>query len=256
MEIVIYLPIGIFAALRALALSRMNWKVAVLVFILASGPFAVNLWIYIGAGIYGLEIPVVGCATASNETAHEARIGEPATRVPSDILVLATTWWYATNGGATWRTRGTPGCRSSLMKAMILHGTTYFLALLTLNSLHLTLTMLSVDITAQQAVSLVPLFTDPLTVIIICRFLLGLQCANVKITGQETADSQLGRAGEYGGSLHFASLAIVNSMGGAVDVGHSESSMDDGRDHSFSSTLTPTGQTEEYADHRSQLVHV
>ncbi|KAH9893629.1 hypothetical protein C8Q73DRAFT_648143, partial [Cubamyces lactineus] len=43
MEIILYLPIGAFAALRALALSGMNWQLAALVFILASGPFAINL---------------------------------------------------------------------------------------------------------------------------------------------------------------------------------------------------------------------
>ena len=60
-----------------------------------------------------------------------------------------------------------------------------------------------------------------LTVIIICRFLLALQRANVKSTGLETTDSELGGSGgdQYGsGTLHFAS-AVIGSVGGAIDAG-------------------------------------
>ncbi|KAH9893628.1 hypothetical protein C8Q73DRAFT_541387 [Cubamyces lactineus] len=128
-------------------------------------------------------------------------------------------------------------------------------ALLILNGLHLALTLLSQDITAQQAVSLVPLFTDPLTVIIICRFLLALQSANVKITGQETADSQLGRGGEYGGSLRFAELAIMGSMGGVVDIEHDEGSVNDRNDDAFGGTLTLIGQSEEDTGQESRQMH-
>ncbi|KAI0331613.1 hypothetical protein GY45DRAFT_1321939 [Cubamyces sp. BRFM 1775] len=222
MEIFILLPIAVFSALRTLALSDMNRALAIVTFILACGPVIINLWVYIAIGVFGTNIPVIGCIAQSNETAHEALIGVTISRVSdivSELIVLAVTWWHAAKGGLTW---GMPGCRSSLMKAMVVHGQTWlYRALVILNTLHLALTLLAEDLITGQAISLIPIFTEPLTVIIICRFLLALQRANVKSTGLETTDSELGGSGGdlYGsGTLHFAST-VIGSMGGAIDAG-------------------------------------
>ncbi|KAJ8463140.1 hypothetical protein ONZ51_g10450 [Trametes cubensis] len=214
-----------FSALRTLALSDMNRALAIVTFVLACGPVIINLWVYIAIGIFGTNIPVIGCIAQSNETAHEALIANSTcvtisrvSDIVSELIVLAVTWWHAAKGGLTW---SMPGCRSSLMRAMVLHGTVYFLALVILNSLHLALTLLAEDLITGQAISLIPIFTEPLTVIIICRFLLALQRANVKSTGLETTDSELGGSGgdQYGsGTLHFAS-AVIGSVGGAIDAG-------------------------------------
>ncbi|KAI0652934.1 hypothetical protein C8Q70DRAFT_883373, partial [Cubamyces menziesii] len=43
LQIAQYLPWAVFSGLRALALSGMNWRLATVVFILACGPFIVNV---------------------------------------------------------------------------------------------------------------------------------------------------------------------------------------------------------------------
>ncbi|KAI0653573.1 hypothetical protein C8Q70DRAFT_927400, partial [Cubamyces menziesii] len=177
-----------FSAMRALALSGMNCKLAALVFILACGPFAVNIWLYSENGVHAVTLPVIGCTDVSNETAYEARIGI----------------------GMTWRSGGMPGGRPSLVKAMVLHGGYYDRTLLILNVLHLTFTLMSELIAAEQTASLIQLFTDPLTIIITCRFLLSLQSANMELTGENT--------GAECDTLRFASL-VIGSMGGVIDAG-------------------------------------
>lgn len=78
-----------FSGLRTLALSEFNWLLAAAVFVLASGPFAVNavssllilrvsrqfphvVLQYSASGVNGANIPFVGCAGGSNATLTEA----------------------------------------------------------------------------------------------------------------------------------------------------------------------------------------
>ncbi|KAI8985632.1 hypothetical protein BD414DRAFT_417021 [Trametes punicea] len=63
-----YLPWAAFSGLRALALSQMNWTLAAIIFILACGPFAINFWVLGGVGMYGYNIPVIGCYGGNYET--------------------------------------------------------------------------------------------------------------------------------------------------------------------------------------------
>ncbi|KAJ8455001.1 hypothetical protein ONZ51_g12699 [Trametes cubensis] len=209
-ELIAFIPLGAFSAMRALALSGMNCKLAALVFILACGPFAVNIWLYSENGVHAVTLPVIGCTDVSNETAYEARIGEATYMAPFIGTVLNNRLHYQAGIGMTWRSGGMPGGRPSLVKAMVLHGTLYFVTLLILNVLHLTFTLMSELIAAEQTASLVQLFTDPLTIIITCRFLLALQSANMELTGENT--------GAECDTLRFASL-VIGSLGGVVDAG-------------------------------------
>ncbi|KAL7277148.1 hypothetical protein ACG7TL_008994 [Trametes sanguinea] len=91
-------------------------------------------------------------------------------------------------------------------------------ALLTINAVHLTLSMLSINGLADQ-ISEVAVFIDPLTAILICRFLLALHSTNLRLTGEEhaTDDSAMHtRTRGTPSTLKFASF--VTSMGGAVDI--------------------------------------
>ncbi|KAJ8483198.1 hypothetical protein ONZ51_g4852 [Trametes cubensis] len=206
-ELIAFIPLGAFSAMRALALSGMNCKLAALVFILACGPFAVNIWLYSENGVHAVTLPVIGCT----DTVHSGVTVARSCVIASDMLVIAITWWHAASGiGMTWRSGGMPGGRPSLVKAMVLHGTVYFVTLLILNVLHLTFTLMSELIAAEQTASLIQLFTDPLTIIITCRFLLSLQSANMELTGENT--------GAECDTLRFASL-VIGSMGGVIDAG-------------------------------------
>ncbi|KAL7281480.1 hypothetical protein ACG7TL_004795 [Trametes sanguinea] len=226
-----YVTWAAFSALRALALSGMNWLAAAVVFILACGPFAVNMWQITAVGVVGFNIPEVGCIGSSNITAAEAKIGEHFStassvtgsqlRMPefsgtavsrsciiaADLMVIAISWWYAAKD---WTIRDIRSPTMSLTLVMVLNGTTYFLALTLLNILHLTLTLLSLVGVADQ-ISPVTIFVDPLTAILICRFLLDLHSANVKSTHEISGEHHFGWEA---GSLHFASFVV--SMGGTV----------------------------------------
>ncbi|OSD05132.1 hypothetical protein PYCCODRAFT_1291566 [Trametes coccinea BRFM310] len=133
----------------------------------------------------------------------------------SDILVIGITWWYVARGRTLGDIRKT---KHSLTQVLITNGTAYFLALLTINAVHLTLSMLSINGLADQ-ISEVAVFIDPLTAIIICRFLLALHSTNLRLTGEEhaTDDSAMHtRTRGTPSTLKFASF--VTSMGGAVDI--------------------------------------
>ncbi|KAI0326279.1 hypothetical protein GY45DRAFT_1219949, partial [Cubamyces sp. BRFM 1775] len=78
-----------FSALRALALSGMNWKLATLVFILASGPFAVNIVRRASSLFIGSHWNRAQCSSLLSGVAV-AR----SCVIASDVLVIAITWWH------------------------------------------------------------------------------------------------------------------------------------------------------------------
>ncbi|KAH9893638.1 hypothetical protein C8Q73DRAFT_791459 [Cubamyces lactineus] len=73
--VVQYILWAVFSAIRALALGRLNWMLASLVFVLACAPFAVNLWTVVGSGTTVSMVPTIGCIGGTNQTAYDARIG-------------------------------------------------------------------------------------------------------------------------------------------------------------------------------------
>ncbi|OSC96671.1 hypothetical protein PYCCODRAFT_1481818 [Trametes coccinea BRFM310] len=220
-----YIFWAVFSALRALALSNMNWPLGGIVFLLSCGPFAVNIWVLGGLGVYGFNVPKVGCVGSSDETIHEAIIGVAVSRscnIASDFLVILVTWRSAAKG--QWL-HAVNGHRPSLMRVMMLNGTIYFLALLIVNSLHLILTLLSIDAGVDPASS-VTLFSDPLTAILICRFLLDLHAANARAAWEDSDDTRLAGVNlSQVGSIRFASLA-AHSMAGAVATESEDSTLD------------------------------
>ncbi|KAL7280277.1 hypothetical protein ACG7TL_005190 [Trametes sanguinea] len=180
-----------FSALRTLALSHMNWVLAFIVFTLACAPFAANMWA-ISLGVVGFNIPMAGCTASIQVTPYEAKIGTALSRsctIAADLIVIATTWWNATYDGSVRHIRG--ASKMPLTRVLLYNGATYFLALSTLNILHLTLTLLSV-VGVDEPTSVVVVFTDPLTAILICRFLLALHAANLQSTVQDSQDTELG----------------------------------------------------------------
>ncbi|OSD04949.1 hypothetical protein PYCCODRAFT_86408 [Trametes coccinea BRFM310] len=162
-----------FSALRTLALSHMNWVLAFIVFTLACAPFAANMWA-ISLGVVGFNIPMAGCTASIQVTPYEAKMyaslalsldhaqplfitGTALSRsctIAADLIVIATTWWNATYDGSVRHIRG--ASKMPLTRVLLYNGATYFLALSTLNILHLTLTLLSVSRTprTQSLVSL------------------------------------------------------------------------------------------------------
>ncbi|KAJ8468312.1 hypothetical protein ONZ51_g9725 [Trametes cubensis] len=184
----------------------MNWTLASIVFVLACGPFAVNMWNISTLGVVGQSMRLTMICSGVGLSRSCA--------IASDLLIIAITWWNAIRNGSLDAMRH-DGPKMSLTRVMVLNGTTYFLALVLLNTLHLTLTLLSI-VGLTEPVSEVTIFTDPLTAVIICRFLLALHAANHKTTDMGSNTSWLGTLSEVNlGTFNFASSA-VHSMESVV----------------------------------------
>ncbi|CDO71104.1 hypothetical protein BN946_scf184844.g108 [Trametes cinnabarina] len=174
LQVAQYIIWAAFSGLRALALSGMNWPLAPVVFLLAAAPFAVNLWVIGGIGTYAYNIPLAGCLTVTNETASQAKMQVPADALRPDTRSL----------------RDVGGLERSLTQVLVLN-----------------------DGVADQ-ISEVAVFIDPLTAILICRFLLALHSANLRLTGEEALSENADARGRVGSTLRFASF--VESMAGVV----------------------------------------
>ncbi|KAH9929582.1 uncharacterized protein BXZ73DRAFT_102110 [Epithele typhae] len=102
-----------------------------------------------------------------------------------------------TDGGAT------------LAEVLLRDGTVYFIALMLFNLLHLLLTLYSKGSSPLKSVSYVTGFTDPVTAILITRFLFHLQAAAQGTTRSKT------------GSHIFTSIAferVAGSLGASLDA--------------------------------------
>ncbi|RPD53085.1 hypothetical protein L226DRAFT_576528 [Lentinus tigrinus ALCF2SS1-7] len=77
-----------------------------------------------------------------------------------------------------------------------------------LNVLHLLFSILSIASDTLQSISLIAIFTDPITSILVSRFLIDLQEVH-----QHRADPQLSSLSVSQGSLHFATSKVIGSLG-------------------------------------------
>ncbi|KAL1938198.1 hypothetical protein VTO73DRAFT_11842 [Trametes versicolor] len=218
-NIVQYVFWAAFSGLRTLALSKMNYYLAFAVFIFALGPFVINLHT-ISLGLVGTNIVPFGCGGGADLSQALAIMGVVVSRscaIIADIIAITVTWRSTVN------VRGVlVGDRqSSVASTLFVNGTIYFLVFVTMNTLHLLLTLLSV-VDALEPVSLVTVFTDPLTTVLTCRFLLALQSANQQALGQGSAEDGEDDQRGGGSTLQFASR-IIGSIAASIPVGHGAS---------------------------------
>ncbi|KAH9851997.1 hypothetical protein C2E23DRAFT_923532, partial [Lenzites betulinus] len=190
--------------LRALALSSINRTFGVIVFILASVPFAANVWL-LSIGVTGENLPVVGCSTSLSRSCS----------IVADSLVIGATWKYAIQHGVFRRgiRRITP---SEIVDVLLYNGTIYFLPLVALNVTHLTLTVLSI-VQVTENDSEVGLAIDPITAILIGRYMLALQAANQKVLrgGETLSRWDADGSGAAEETLRFASR-VIGSIGASI----------------------------------------
>ncbi|KAI0325819.1 hypothetical protein GY45DRAFT_181301 [Cubamyces sp. BRFM 1775] len=211
-----YLVWAAFSSLRTLALSRMNWLLAVVVFILASGPFAVNVWL-LSLGLTGANIPYIGCSGGSVQTAHQAVMSVSISRssvIAADILVIAVTGWQTVKAGSLQLTLSWDATPRTLANVLLRNGMIYFLIVVTMNTLQLVLTVVSIVSPVNQ-ISQVTILTDPMTAILTCRFLLALQSANQEALNPSLSTLQGDGVDDVNDTLRFASR-VVDSVGGSL----------------------------------------
>ncbi|KAI0689455.1 hypothetical protein C8T65DRAFT_817740 [Cerioporus squamosus] len=211
LQIAQYLPWAAFTGLRAFALCR-NWFLALLAFALSMVPVVVNLVDY-AFGISGeADGSLLTCITVEGITldlAKKVTILSRTCLISADVILVAITWSRLSR-------RGLRHVESTNLftEVLLRDGTLYFITLLVMNCLHLTLSLLAIAGVPQQAVSLIPLFTEPLTANLISRFLLHLQSVNQKVTGEDFETTQ-GGSGDHAGSLVFQ--RVVGSIASSID---------------------------------------
>ncbi|KAI0351303.1 hypothetical protein OH77DRAFT_1411382, partial [Trametes cingulata] len=213
-----------------LALSSMNWLLALTVFALVCVPFGLNISI-LSRGVNGITIPGYGCTGSTNETYNV-----PLSRsclIISDVITIAVTLWYTIRGRGSYL-RSVPSFKSSLTNTLLLNGA--LRAIVALNVVHLVLTLLSISVSAVDPTSGVAAtprlvlisFRPSLTAILICRLLIALQAANKELLSHDT-NGALGDADSHHGptsSLRFASR-VVGSLGQSLGAtGRSDADVD------------------------------
>ncbi|TFK80191.1 hypothetical protein K466DRAFT_605542 [Polyporus arcularius HHB13444] len=188
LQIAQYVPWAAFTGLRAFALSR-NWFLSILAFALSMVSLVVNLVDY----AFGV----------SGET--DVTILSRTCLISADVILIGITWSRLSR-------RGLRHVESTNLftEVLLRDGTLYFITLLTMNSLHLTLSLLAIAGVPLQAVSVIPLFTEPLTANLISRFLLHLQSVNQNVTGEDFEEV----SGDHAGSLVFQ--RVVGSIGSSI----------------------------------------
>ncbi|KAH9847861.1 hypothetical protein C2E23DRAFT_942275, partial [Lenzites betulinus] len=226
-----------FSGLRVLALSGMNRPLSAVVFILALAPFAVNTWPLALQRISGGNDPILGCEGIENNgylvrhsfDIFSSVILSRGCLIIADMLAVVVTW-------ASWRkTRGVSSAvlRTSvptLSNVLIYNGQSSSHLVVVCNVLHLTLTLISIA-TPYEETSVVTSLTDPLTTILVCRFLLDLQRANQAMLGRSSMGPQLmsgdseGPSGPRQHTLRFAS-SVMGSISQSLTMVDEELDLD------------------------------
>ncbi|RDX44273.1 hypothetical protein OH76DRAFT_1487225 [Lentinus brumalis] len=163
-----------FSGLRAFALSR-SWLLGTFVFLLSVVPFAVNLVPY-HYGSQAAIVPPFGCIAIDSISPQMGRNDYRIENMLDSLryFMIAITW-HSLGRGRRMATTTRNGL--SLAHVLLRDGTIYFAVLFVLNCVHLIFTMLSLELVFQNG-SYLTIFTNPLTAVIVSRFLLNLQAAN------------------------------------------------------------------------------
>ncbi|KAI1783013.1 hypothetical protein LXA43DRAFT_1103123 [Ganoderma leucocontextum] len=157
-----------FAGSRAFALTNRNWIMLLLVCGLSLVPVVVNL-LPEHYGITGEILPLAGCVYDDFTPLDVAKC-----IIVADSLLILITWFSLFGKGTFHFTFGA----ATFAEVLLRDGTIYFIVLVVLNALHLAFSLASFAVVALQNVSNITHFTDPLTAILVQRFLLHLQSAN------------------------------------------------------------------------------
>ncbi|KAH9939111.1 uncharacterized protein BXZ73DRAFT_99786 [Epithele typhae] len=174
-----YVPWAAFAALRAYALTSKNVPFTLLILALSMVPLGVNLLAF-RTSPPSLE-KCVGLLDLSTSFSTVDRFPDAVTiisrggLISADLLLVIATWLATVRRGALRAAR--ESARLSFAEVLFRDGAIYFVVLLVLNALHVTLTMIS-ETLPFQASSTIILFIHPITGILVSRFLIHLQEAD------------------------------------------------------------------------------
>ncbi|KAI0738705.1 hypothetical protein C8Q80DRAFT_1275666 [Daedaleopsis nitida] len=219
--------------------------VGIAVLLLAMGTVGINFAML--PYITGENDPDTGCTGADSLTLSMAKTGGSFDHPPSTLsqtmpIIIATivsrTCQIASDAAViiiTWTAVSRKRINAvrwlsplSLADVILRDGTVYFLVLLILNSLQLTFTLLSMNI-AFENVSYFSIFTEPLTSILVSRYLLDLQAASTRECNLANGsdDGEVVMSSAYQGSSMLdrfvgslgSSLYISETVEEGIDIG-------------------------------------
>ncbi|KAI0740445.1 hypothetical protein C8Q76DRAFT_790905 [Earliella scabrosa] len=222
-----YIPWAGFSALRAYALSS-NAALSCLIFALCTVPVVINAFIdpivfggsvvLSGLGCFGTnseDVPTkIGCKssedvvfTSSSGLTCIVSVASRGSLIIADLLIIAITWM------TLYRRKSEPLVeKHSLRHVLLRDGTVYFICLLTVNTLHLVLSCTSLAIPALAGSSYLGFFTEPLTTILMSRFMLDLQAVDKRNRDHSSTLGDLGSMQPVGNTWLSFQL-VIGSMG-------------------------------------------
>ncbi|RPD56999.1 hypothetical protein L227DRAFT_578417 [Lentinus tigrinus ALCF2SS1-6] len=212
---ILNIPCAVFAGMRALALTR-NRALSAIILVFSLAPPIVN-FTQQGLGAGATAEPIFGCSAYFNTTLTGAVICTVVSRagaIIGDFLLVAITWRKLARGSIRTELAKHQG---SLASIMMWNGVLYFSVLFILNVLHLSITLSSLIGNPNGGISYVTDFTDPMTAILIWRFLFDLQQASLQdVNLDSSGDLGSHTTASYVTSLNFAQAMGMGAMGSVV----------------------------------------
>ncbi|TBU47595.1 hypothetical protein BD309DRAFT_951589 [Dichomitus squalens] len=208
-EFLLFTVAAAFAGIRVYALQK-SWPLSCITFLLSMVPVGINFTDFAFGETGGYD-PPFGCIPMNNlppNVVQKFTIASRSCLIAADFLVIGSTWFALSRRNNIGQGVVPKGTISSVL---LVDGTIYFIFLAILNSLHLTFTMLSLDVAYLQRTSDFGQFTTPVTALLISRFLLHLQEASLRAVGM--ASSQALTTSDTG-SVIFE--RVVGSLGASI----------------------------------------
>ncbi|RDX51236.1 hypothetical protein OH76DRAFT_1417317 [Lentinus brumalis] len=223
-----YVPWAAFSGIRAFALCK-SWALSVLVFTLSLVPLGVNF----SVKMYGVNDPTAGCEMGEiidHTTAIKLVLVARMSLIAADVLLITITWRHLPRNKHKLHTRGcTVGRRVSAERTITQDArnadnvSAEHRVLLIMNTLHIVFTFTST--------SEITYFTEPVSAVLVSRFLLDLQEASLRSAvhllgteGPSYLDSESGDVSTRQ-SVVFARVAgsIASSIPPEINLHHAES---------------------------------
>ncbi|KAI0820324.1 hypothetical protein BC628DRAFT_1413134 [Trametes gibbosa] len=173
LEVMPYIIWATFSALRGYALSRRNVIIGITIFVLSLVPAGVNAYFFSTFTFMNLD-PPNNCTALSDITPELSKtltIVSRACLMAADVLIIIVTWISTYRLGRASRDLH---IGASFGVQLLRDGTIYFVVLVAMNIVHMVLNTIQPNNFVQQA-SYVTILENPLTSILISRFILNLR---------------------------------------------------------------------------------
>ncbi|KAL1943055.1 hypothetical protein VTO73DRAFT_4726 [Trametes versicolor] len=209
LEVIPYIIWSTFSALRAYALSSRTTLIGIVVFILSLVPAGVNAYFFSTFVFINLD-PPSNCTALSDITPELSKTCTHDALYPHDyVLVIAVTW------ANTYRLRkASHDARvdGSFSGLLLRDGTIYFAVLIAMNVVHMTLNTVKPNNIVQQA-SYVTILENPITSILISRFILNLRAVDHRgVEGGDASDTLLSSPHPRGAASTMRFVSVESTL--------------------------------------------